>query len=315
MNSGFIILRNTKWTLNFIKQWQEVRLLSQGSSTDQMGFEYVYNKLLPDEKSKIVILSPDALNSDAPPMTRQKPYNQVLHLAAESSKLRQNVFKAGMIEVCDAIENNRQPAHQLGLTQEFILQTTEISYGDQARLLLKKYKNWKYNEKIEQDRKILLNDVTTLRYDTSKHLYAVSAKFNEVDPPESIDVRRDVSQTIENIAMDTFKSIVQVNNLDEISQKQLMLLYKHQDLGLLLNLFKLSCESSYELLHPIQSLVVTMDSDIFKEWKKISDEIIFKLNFLHKMVGKSQQNIILDMKASLLGNIGNFLLFLSFFLS
>ena len=126
MNSGFIILRNSFWTLNFIKQWQQVRLLSRGSSTDQMGFESVYNKLSSDERIKIAILSPDALNSDAPPMTRQKPYNQVLHLAAESSSLRQNVFKAGMIEVCNAIEKKRQPTHQLGLNREFIRHTTEI---------------------------------------------------------------------------------------------------------------------------------------------------------------------------------------------
>lgn len=163
MNSGFIIFRNTPWTSKFIRQWWEARRLGQGSVTDQMGFEYVYDKLTPEEKKRIALLAPDALNSDAPPMSRQLPHNQILHLAAESSKLRQNVFQHGMQEVCDAIAAHRPPAPQIGLHREFIREMTEVSYGIQARQLISRYQDWKYWRDIERDRDVLLNDMTTLR--------------------------------------------------------------------------------------------------------------------------------------------------------
>lgn len=164
MNSGFIIFKNTPWTMKFIKQWWDARSLSQNSVTDQMGFEYVYDRLSPEEKSRIVILAPDALNSDAPPMTRQLPHNQVLHLAAESSTLRRNIFHHGMKEVCDSYQQQRQPASQISLHRELIRNMTEMSYGIQAQHLLSKYRNWNYQRDIVKDRETLLNDMTTLRY-------------------------------------------------------------------------------------------------------------------------------------------------------
>jgi len=47
-----------------------------------MGFEAVYKRLSKEDKSKISILPPDALNSDAPAMGRQLPHNQVRHTDA-----------------------------------------------------------------------------------------------------------------------------------------------------------------------------------------------------------------------------------------
>jgi hypothetical protein len=164
MNSGFIIFKNSQWTLKFMKQWWEARALSRGSVTDQMGFEYIYDKLPAEEKNRIAILSPDALNSDAPPMSRQLPHNQVLHLAAESSRLRQNVFQHGVSEVCDALKNHRQPAPQIGLHREVIRRLTEKSYGLQAQQLLSKYRDWTSANDLDSDRDRLLADMTTLRY-------------------------------------------------------------------------------------------------------------------------------------------------------
>jgi hypothetical protein len=163
MNSGFLIFKNSPWALKFIHQWWEARRLGKGTVTDQMGFEYVYDKLPTEEKKRIALLAPDALNSDAPPMSRQLPHNQVLHLAAESSKLRQNVFKHGADEVCNAIATHRSPAPQIGLHREFIRKMTEVSYGIQARQLMAKYQQWNYRQDIEKDREVLLNDMTTLR--------------------------------------------------------------------------------------------------------------------------------------------------------
>lgn len=125
LNSGFIIFRNTPWSLRFIEDWLAVREKAQRTFTDQMGFDYMFRQLTPDDKKKLAILRPDALNSDAPPMGRQLPHNQVLHLAAESAAMRANTFKMGAEEVCSAILENREPKHQLGLTREVIRETTE----------------------------------------------------------------------------------------------------------------------------------------------------------------------------------------------
>jgi hypothetical protein len=125
VNSGFIIFRNTPWSLRFIEEWLAVREKAPKAFTDQMGFDYMYRKLTAEEKSKFAILRPDALNSDAPPMGRQLPHNQVLHLAAESSAMRANVFRRGAREVCAAMEESRAPLHQLGLSREVIRDIAE----------------------------------------------------------------------------------------------------------------------------------------------------------------------------------------------
>jgi hypothetical protein len=177
MNSGFIIFKNSPWTLKFLKRWWEARALSQHTVTDQMGFEYVYDKLPAEEKSRVAILSPDALNSDAPPMSRQLPHNQVLHLAAESSRLRQNVFQHGVSEVCEALKQNRQPAPQIGLHREVIRRLTETSYGVQAQQLLSKYRHWTSVNDLDTDRNNLLTEMTTLR----------SSSLPSSHPPSLID--------------------------------------------------------------------------------------------------------------------------------
>ena len=125
VNSGFIIFRNTPWSLRFIEDWLAVRDKAPLSFTDQMGFDYMFRQLSAEEKLKLAILRPDALNSDAPPMGRQLPHNQVLHLAAESTVMRANVFRKGAQEVCEAIAENRQLKHQVGLSREVIRDIAE----------------------------------------------------------------------------------------------------------------------------------------------------------------------------------------------
>jgi hypothetical protein len=124
MNSGFIIFRNSPWTINFLQSWLAISVQFPGFN-DQMGFEYVYNNLSEKDRSKIEILPPDALNSNAPPMGLQLPHNQILHLAAESSSMRSEVFKLGAEETCKAIGGGRQVKPQLGLTQSVLRSTAE----------------------------------------------------------------------------------------------------------------------------------------------------------------------------------------------
>lgn len=51
--------------------------------SDQEQFDMLYKQEQDADSSlrdKVVILQPDAINSDPPAMTQQKDYNQVLHL-------------------------------------------------------------------------------------------------------------------------------------------------------------------------------------------------------------------------------------------
>lgn len=51
--------------------------------SDQEQFDMLYKAELDSDstlREKVVILQPDALNSDPPAMTQQKEHNQVLHL-------------------------------------------------------------------------------------------------------------------------------------------------------------------------------------------------------------------------------------------
>jgi hypothetical protein len=60
---------------------------------------------------------------------------------------------------------------------------------------------------------------------------------------------------------------------------------QHQDKVLVLNLLKISSECSYELLQSIQPLVERMDSELFQEWKILSDQIMLNLNIMLQLVG------------------------------
>jgi len=77
-NTGFILLRNSAWTKAFIREWLALRL-HPGIHNDQMGFDMLYKSRPKYEMlQKVAILPPDVLNSDAPPMGRQQPHNQVI---------------------------------------------------------------------------------------------------------------------------------------------------------------------------------------------------------------------------------------------
>ena len=99
-----------------MQSWRELH--HQTGYTDQIGFEHVYHHLSAKDKARIAIVPPHALNSEAPPMGRQLPSHQILHLAAESSAMREAAFSAAMQEVCSALTDRRHVAHQLTLTRQ-----------------------------------------------------------------------------------------------------------------------------------------------------------------------------------------------------
>ena len=78
INSGTILVKNTAWSRMFLNRWwsfADRRLFSDQEQFDMLykETENEYNLAL-----KIAILAPDALNSDPPAMTQQRPQNQMV---------------------------------------------------------------------------------------------------------------------------------------------------------------------------------------------------------------------------------------------
>jgi hypothetical protein len=130
------------------------------------------------------------------------------------------------------------------------------------------------------------------RYDTSKHLYAVSAGTGEVESPESLVMRRQTSQTIANITLEMLTSLLNIPTPTaaqhgfpaSLSPKDLQILLRSGELGLLLNLLKISSESTYELLQTLQAEIYAEDSPHFAEWKEIAEQLNFNLDLLSQLV-------------------------------
>jgi hypothetical protein len=77
VNTGFIIVRNSRWSLKFLRDWVACKD-RPGVLNEQLGFEAVYKDRGSREmEERVAILSPEVLNSVAPAMGEQQPQHQV----------------------------------------------------------------------------------------------------------------------------------------------------------------------------------------------------------------------------------------------
>eukprot|EP01038_Epipyxis_sp_PR26KG_P012549 gene12549-16828_t len=145
INSGSVIVRNTIFGKSFLQKWWEYN--DRKLFSDQEQFDMLYNDMVNNGinmSEKIAILAPDAINSDPPAMTQQKPSNEVLHLMGEQERFRIRVFKSGLIQICDNILKNNDSNSsllplQLSLSRENLLYWTLEEYKIESELLLKSY--------------------------------------------------------------------------------------------------------------------------------------------------------------------------------
>ena len=137
INSGFLIVKNTEWSLQFLKEWWSIT--DRSTVCDQDAFDMVYRKYADEErrdlgrlsaddledkladlnfvelKRRVTILRRDALNTDPPASLHLKPHNQILHLMGESSEMRHRAFRTAFKTVCWAEEGVRVLPSQVGL--------------------------------------------------------------------------------------------------------------------------------------------------------------------------------------------------------
>jgi hypothetical protein len=76
-NTGFILVRNSRWARSFLRDWLALRHQS-GVQTEQLGFDSLYRAREVGEMSeKVAILPAHVMNSIAAPMGEQLPHHKV----------------------------------------------------------------------------------------------------------------------------------------------------------------------------------------------------------------------------------------------
>lgn len=103
-------------------------------------------------------------------------------------------------------------------------------------------------------------------------------------------MRRKVSDTIADVTRSVLDHMSRdlksdLKNPTKLSKQKFVEFTKHPDFIVILNVMKLSCESSYELLHALQSNIESKESPYYEEWSQLWEEILFKIDFLLTTVG------------------------------
>lgn len=145
VNSGTVMVRNTRWGRQFLSDWWNFG--ARKLFSDQEQFDLLYESRRSEMQQHIAILPPDALNSDPPAMTKQKPHNQVLHLMGEHTHYRMKAFGSAFAEICRKVsdaKNNVSPsaplAQQLTNTVENLHLWTIESYYEEMTERMNNYK-------------------------------------------------------------------------------------------------------------------------------------------------------------------------------
>eukprot|EP00600_Ochromonadales_sp_CCMP1393_P001449 CAMPEP_0174982932 /NCGR_PEP_ID=MMETSP0004_2-20121128/16820_1 /TAXON_ID=420556 /ORGANISM="Ochromonas sp., Strain CCMP1393" /LENGTH=741 /DNA_ID=CAMNT_0016235043 /DNA_START=197 /DNA_END=2422 /DNA_ORIENTATION=- len=170
VNTGCIVVRNTRWAKSFIRDWLTQKNLP-GVINEQMGFEAIYMKRSKAERqSKISILDEHILNSIASPLGKQQPHHQILHLAAESNAMRSAVFHYAASQLCKFATyytsgDDALPL-QLGISREFLQMTA-------MRVYRETYKNLEA-QIIDGMDEISIDTISAYRTSVSKYCYVHS---------------------------------------------------------------------------------------------------------------------------------------------
>jgi hypothetical protein len=126
-NTGFVLVKNSDWSRQFLSAWWNNYNKSQGMD------QWVLSKLYEDHKEeyqhKIKLLRVDAVNTNFPSWMKQRPENQVLHLAGANRQMREQAFHKGLQQICENVNHKggqgdakrgekKKIPRQLGLSRE-----------------------------------------------------------------------------------------------------------------------------------------------------------------------------------------------------
>lgn len=91
MNSGAVLVRNSAWSRTFLWDWWTIA--DRRMFSDQEQFDLLYQQRQQNHPSDthpkacphIVILAPEAMNSDPPAMTQLRANHAILHLMVSNT--------------------------------------------------------------------------------------------------------------------------------------------------------------------------------------------------------------------------------------
>ena len=128
---------------------------------------------------KIVLLRPDAINTNRPATLNHQPYNQVLHMIGSLTYHRIQVFRTGLTEICrvadqqnnessieidgttHTMNNNKILKQQLGLSKDVLIQIETDVLGNRSNVannfMIELQHTWDYDKTITLERLAFLN--------------------------------------------------------------------------------------------------------------------------------------------------------------
>ena len=145
-NTGFMIVKVSDWSRNFFFDWWNLEDRSLG--WDQHVFTKLLETKYKSEMSKyVLLLPPDALNTNRPATLNHLPHNQVLHMVGGITRHRKTVFYEGFQEICLSISSGSDIKSQLGLTRHTLQRIEKnvlISRGELIEELLSTLHKYEY---------------------------------------------------------------------------------------------------------------------------------------------------------------------------
>ena len=155
-NTGVMLLRNTPWMGQFLRDWWYGPSSTASSSPqwrkqqcDQDAFDRLYahytaarkgdhNSQADDIATKVRVLPMDALNSHPPATLHQHEDSAVLHLMGEETAVRSAVFRRGWAEGVCATQSRAGASYppQLGLHRQVLQNIAIEAYKESVQQLL-----------------------------------------------------------------------------------------------------------------------------------------------------------------------------------
>lgn len=117
-NTGFMIIKNTKWSRTFFETWYESRHLFD---CDQHAFNDFYSKLQgtnSKSKHRVIILQSKEINSLFPIYATYEDTDPILHLMGERDNIRYKIFQYAAESYCWDYLIHNDPFYELEKDEE-----------------------------------------------------------------------------------------------------------------------------------------------------------------------------------------------------
>lgn len=121
-NTGFMIVRNCPWSIDFFNRWWAGREM-----TDSFCDQHVLNKLLKNatDRNFVGITHPKAINSQWPAIDNFNEYDCILHLMGETDEIRNAVSRNLAERVCRVdpmASSSKSPYNRVHLTRKQLIE-------------------------------------------------------------------------------------------------------------------------------------------------------------------------------------------------